>query len=116
MKKNKEPQNYLLYIPQKNEDIGFSTDPNGTVTLEKENSGFANKIAQKLFKKPKISYIHLEDMGSFIWPLIDGNTNIETIGIAVKERFGADAEPLYPRLAKYFQILESYGFVSMKQP
>ena len=32
----------------------------------------------------------------------------------LKEKFGEKAEPLYPRLAKYFQILESYGFVTLK--
>lgn len=116
MKKNKIPQNYLSYIPVRNEKIGYNTDQNGAVTLEKENLGFTNKLAQKLFKKPKISYIHLEEMGSFIWPLIDGETTIEAIGVSVKEHFSDKSEPLYPRLAKYFQILESYGFVNIKKP
>ena len=55
-------------------------------------------------------------MGSFIWPLIAGETTIEAIGVSVKEHFSDKAEPLYPRLAKYFQILESYGFVNIKKP
>ena len=33
----------------------------------------------------------------------------------VKERFGQEAEPLYPRIAKYFQVLESYGFVNLRK-
>ena len=113
MKKNKIPQNYLSYIPKRNEKIGYSTDQNGAVTLEKENLGFTNKLAQKLFKKPKISYIHLEEMGSFIWPLIDGETDIIDLGEKVKEHFGDKAEPLYERLSKYIKILESYGFVKL---
>lgn len=116
MKKNKIPQNYLLFIPSKSEKISYSADECGIVTLEKENLGFVNKLAQKIFKKPKISFIHLDEFGSFVWLLIDGVTDIETIGKSVHERFGEKAEPLYPRLAKYFQILESYGFVSMNQP
>ena len=31
-------------------------------TLEIENKGIVNKICQKLFKKPKISYVHLDKM------------------------------------------------------
>ena len=54
MKKNKIPQNYLSYIPIKSNKIGYNTDENGVVTLEKENRGLFNKIAQKLFKKPKM--------------------------------------------------------------
>ena len=39
--------------------------------------------------------------------------NITEIGEAVDEHFGEKAHPLYERLAKYFQILESYGFVKL---
>ena len=31
-----------------------------------------------------------------------------------KEHFGEAAEPLYPRIVKYFQILDSYHFISFK--
>ncbi len=106
-------KNMLDLIPQRNIER-FSTDENGVVTLEIENKGFFNRIAQKLFKKPKISYIHLDENGSFIWPLIDGKTDILTLGEKVREYFGEEAEPLYPRLVKFFQILESYKFVSFK--
>jgi hypothetical protein len=50
-------------------------------------------------------------MGSFIWPLLDGETDIIALGEKVKEHFGEKAEPLYERLAKYIQILESYNFI-----
>ena len=41
--------------------------------------------------------------------------DILKLGELVEEHFGEKAEPLYPRLAKFFQILESYGFVSFKK-
>lgn len=109
-KKSAEVQNYLERIPIRNEKFAWSDD-NGKITLEIENKGVWNKIAQKLFKKPKISYVHLDEMGSFIWPLLDGEKNIIDIGKKVEENFGDEAKPLYERLAKYFQILESYNFV-----
>lgn len=49
--------------------------------------------------------------GGFIWPLIDGEKSIYDIAQLVKEQFGEKADPLYPRVVKYFQILESYDFV-----
>ncbi|MBO5409088.1 MAG: PqqD family protein [Clostridia bacterium] len=113
-KQTKISKNYLEKIPAIPEHIGFSTDENGIVTLEVENTGLMNRIAQKIFRKPKISYIHLDELGSFIWNLIDGETTITMMGSPVKERFGETAEPLYPRMAKYFSILESYGFITLK--
>lgn len=109
MKKNQS--NYLEKIPKRNEEIVWKTDKKGIVTLEIENKGFVNKIAQKLLKKPKISYIHLDETGSFVWPLINGEKDIIELGKSVKTHFGEKAEPLYERLSKYFQILESYGFI-----
>ena len=53
-------------------------------------------------------------MGSFVWPLIDGEKDIVALGKLVEEHFGEKANPLYERLAKYFQILDSYGFIEWK--
>ncbi len=110
--KNKKTENYLLKKPMRNEKYKWTSDEKGIVTLEIENKGFFNKLCQKFFKKPPVSYVHLDEMGSFVWPIIDGKMDIVRIGEIVDEHFGEKAYPLYERLAKYFQILESYGFVS----
>lgn len=109
--KKKESENYLEKRPVRADGLKWSADEKGMVTLDMENKGLANKIAQKLLKKPEISHIHLDETGSFIWPLIDGEKTIIDIGVSVKEYFGDKAEPLYERLAQYFRILESNGFI-----
>lgn len=109
--KKKQDSNYLEKIPMHSEDIKWKTDENGIVTLLVENKGVMNRIAQVLFKKPKVSFIHLDKTGSFVWPLIDGKKNIIELGKAVDEHFGEEAHPLYERLAQFFRILDSYGFV-----
>lgn len=113
-KKNKS-ENFLERTPLRPEGIEWSADENGIVTLHIENTGVFNRLAQKFFKKPKISYVHLDEMGSFVWPLLGEDKNIIAIGEAVKEHFGEKAEPLYERLAKYFQILDSYHFIDWKE-
>lgn len=95
--------------------IKWSADDEGIITLDIENTGVFNRVAQKFFKKPKVSHVHLDKMGSFVWPLLDGEKDIVAIGVLVKEHFGEEAEPLYERLAKYFQILDSYSFVEWKE-
>ena len=110
-KKQVISKNYLEKIPSLPEGLNWS-EKEGTVTLEIENKGWANRLAQKLFKKPKFSYIHLDEFGSFVWKTVDGKSDIVKLGEKVKEQFGEKCEPLYPRLAKYFQILDSYGFIN----
>ncbi len=112
-KKEVVTANYLENIP-KREMLSFSSDDEGIVTLEIENKGIVNKIAQKLLKKPKISYIHLDKFGSFVWNCIDDKKTILDIGKDVETEFGEEANPLYERLAKFFQILKSYNFISYK--
>ena len=114
-KKNVISQNYLEKIPMHPENLKWSVDADGKVTLEIENTGIFNKIAQKLFKKPRVSYIHLDENGSFAWQIIDGDRTIIDIGQLVEQEFGEKAHPLYERLAKFFQILESYGFIKYKE-
>ena len=109
--KNKK-ENLLEKIPVRMVE-DWTLEENGKITLNIHNKGVFNKIAQKLFKKPKISYIHLDEMGSFVWPIIDGKTNIIDLGKAVEEHFGEKANPLYERLSKYLKILERYGFIKL---
>jgi len=104
MKKVKE--NYLDKIPQRNETFSWYKEENGTVTIEVENKGIFNRIAQKLLKKPKVTKVHLDENGSFIWPLLDGELTVSEIG--------EKANPLYERLIKYLGILESYRFIVYK--
>ncbi len=115
-KRNKsKSDNVLEYIPVRNESINWNNDENGIITLEIENKGLFNRIAQTVFKKPKKSYVHLDETGSFVWPLIDGKADILKIAESVKEHFGDKADPLYERLVKYFKILESYGFIKLNK-
>ena len=117
MAKKKEVinQNYLDNIPVRQEGLRWDANDKGLVTLYVHNKGLMKKLTQVLLKKPEYTQVHLDENGSFIWPLIDGEKTIAEYGDPVKEKFGEKAEPLYPRLAKFFQILESYGFVSFKK-
>lgn len=115
MKNNKKPdENYLDRIPVRIDSIPWDTDENGLVTLKVYNKGAMNKFAQVFFRKPEISYIHLDKNGSFVWPLIDGEKNIIEIGKDVEAHFGEEANPLYERLAQFFRILDNNNFITWK--
>lgn len=109
--KKKNRINYLDKIPIHTSKLTQNTDEKGIVTLGIENKGIMNKIAQTIFKKPKTSYIHLDELGSFVWLLIDGQKSIYDIAVSVDENFGEKAQPLYERLIGFLRILENYNFI-----
>ena len=89
---------------------------NMLVVLDIENTGAFNKLAQKLFGKPRVSHVHLDEFGSFVWKRIDGQRTVAQLAELVHEHFGEAAEPLHPRIAKYLQIVESYHFIELIAP
>lgn len=114
-RKEKTKDNFLERVPFRNPEISYTANEKGIVTLEIENKGVFNRLAQRLLKKPKISYVHLEEMGSFIWQQIDGKKDIIALGKEVETHFGEKAQPLYERLSKYIRILESYNFITLNK-
>lgn len=112
--KHKKSENYLDLIPLCDEKYRWQQDENGNVTVFVENTGLFNRAAQKLLKKPKVSQVHLEEIGSFIWPLIDGKRSVYDIAQLVKTEFGQKAEPLFERLVPYMRSLENCGFIQFK--
>ncbi len=109
MKSNND--NFLDYIFEIKKDLAWTEAESGDVIVDMENKGFTNRVAQKFFKKPKVSHIHLEGMGSFIFSCIDGKRSVYDIGQLLHDRFGDDAEPLYERLSVYMKHLEQVGFI-----
>lgn len=107
-------ENYLDKKPKLSSSLNYTVSDEGIVTLGIENKGLMNKIAQKLFKRPKVSYVHLDELGSFALKFADGEKTIFEIGQRVEERFGEKSHPLYERLAKFFQVMDSYHFLEWK--
>ena len=114
-KQKTNSENYLERVPIHNPYIMWEKAQDGSVTLKIENTGLFNIIAQKIFRKPRYSYVHLDSTGSFLWPLIDGEKNILKLSELLKDEFGEQADPLYERISKFFQILSSYNFIIFKK-
>ena len=111
-RKKEKSENYLEKVPQLSSTLFWDTAEDGCVCLHIKNQGVFNRVAQRLFLRPKVTYIKLDEMGSFVWKLIDGKRDIIEIGKLVEERFGKDAYPLYGRVAKFFQILENNRLIN----
>ncbi len=111
----KQKENYLERIPVRKEKFRFTENEDGLVTVEIDNKGFFNRLLQLIAKKPKVSYIHLDENGSFVWKAIDGKRDIIEIGKLVEEHFGEKSHPVYERLAQYFTMLHNAGFIEFRK-
>ena len=106
----KEKKNYIDNIPRINA-MKWEVLEDGIVEITVENTGFYNKVAQRLFKKPRYSFIKLDEYGSFVWQQIDGKKSIYEIGKELGNKHKGASDQLYERLSKYFGILERNKYI-----
>ncbi len=114
MSGKKQKKNYLDLIPERAEGLSWEKGEDNIIVLQTENTGLFNRMAQKLLRRPRFTNVHMDKYGSFLWPLLDGEKTVKELAILQKEAFGEEVEPLYPRIVKYFQIMESYHFIRLK--
>lgn len=98
-------------VPLRSESIDWSADGNGFVTITMENSGFFNKALQLLMNKPKRSFIHLDEKGSFFWLKADGSHTLEEIAVGSAERFGEVPEISFAAAERFLKILCGCKFI-----
>ena len=103
----KRRNNLLDYIPQTHPAVTWSMSDDNRITLHVNNKGFYNRIAQILFKRPKVSHIELDEYGSVVWNNITGQITVEELGEKV--------ESLYERLVKYLIILQNNRFIILRK-
>ena len=105
----------LDFVPVKSDRVSWCCNESGSVTLKVKNTGICNTICQKLFSSPKTSRIALDNIGSYVWLLIDGRRSLEQIGSEINSSIGEDAYPVYERLIKYIGILKENKMIKIKK-
>ena len=111
--KKKDSKNYLDFIPEKNPEIEYETGEDGIITVLIEWKGFYQKIAQKLFRRPRVSDIRLDELGSFVWNAVDGKKDVHQISKELEQQFPKMGKPV-PRLIKYLEILHDNHLIYWK--
>ena len=105
-KKNKN-KNYLDFIPVRNPKIEFETSEKGQVTL------FYHKIAQRIFRRPRVSDIKLDTYGSFVWLSIDDCKDVHQLSKDMDAKFPGMEKSL-SRLIKFLEILHDHKLIHWK--
>ena len=101
-KKNKN-KNYLDFIPVRNPKIEFETS----------EKGFYHKIAQRIFRRPRVSDIKLDTYGSFVWLSIDDCKDVHQLSKDMDAKFPGMEKSL-SRLIKFLEILHDHKLIHWK--
>lgn len=109
-KKQKKEDNFLLYIPKKKHE-NWETRK-GKVYLIFKHDKVPEKVLRWLVKKPYVSDVELDELGSAVWTLIDGERSVYDIGQELLKIFGEKCEPIYDRLIMYIRYLNKKGWIS----
>ena len=104
-KKKISNQNYMDFIVVKNPEI---------VTVMIEWRGFYHRIAQRFFKRPKVSAIKLDDYGSFLWQSINDQKTVHQLSLDLQSQFPKMEKPL-ARLIRFLEILKDHHLIELKE-
>ena len=113
-KKRKVSPNYFEAVPVRKEDRPWRLKKDGMVEIDMENKGFYHFIAQKLFKKPRVSHIALDEYGSVVWQNIDGKNSVMDIIHVMENSFPKEKDRMLDRVVTYMATLQSNGFITLK--
>ena len=109
----KNSKNYLDYIPVRNPDVENETADNGRVTVFVEWKGFYNSIAQKISHRPRVSDIKMDELGSFVWLIIDDEKDVHQLSKELDAKF-PKMEKSLARLIKFLEILHDNHLIYWK--
>ncbi len=113
MSKKKQSINYLDLIPQRAETLRWHTDEaTGLITLEVENTGVFNTIAQKCSINRAPHRCIWTRPAAISWPLIDGRKTVAQLADCMKQQFGEKGRTPVPA---HHQVFPDRGILPLYQ-
>lgn len=104
--------NYLDFTPCRNQE--FTVD-DGIVKLviPKFKSNFMKSLIPS--RKSQNYKVKLDEIGSEVWLLIDGDNRVSDIAAKLREKLGGRIEPAEERITKFLTDLHYQKFIYFKE-
>ena len=90
-----------------------SDDGKVKITESRHKEGWLDKILSKGLE-PGHNHVSLDEVGSLVWSLCDGEHTVREIAATLNERFGEDYDPGSQRLAVFLLTMKSRGWMIWK--
>ncbi|WP_085829136.1 PqqD family protein [Clostridium massiliodielmoense] len=110
---NKKDNNLLEFIPYKNLSYIYDKEEesNNITIIIKRNSKF-DKLILKIFRKAhKELYVHLDEIGSFIWRNIDGKKTVLNLCEGFMKEYNVEQSEAINRTVYFLKILKNNKFI-----
>lgn len=113
LRRKKPPLDNLLHmVPLLRSHIGMEPDGERKVILLLPRTSWLERQSIRFLKQPERIKVHLDELGSMVVTHCKGRHSVEQIASIIRAELGDAAEPLYPRLGKYLEILEANGWLT----
>ena len=112
MAKKKETKNILDMVPVR----AYEWEDDEIVLVKVPR--FRGKVGQKfcdVIKKEQTYDVKLDKYGSDVWRMCDGKNTVRAIGLALKEKYGDEVEPVFERVGEMFNIMEANKLIRYKK-
>jgi hypothetical protein len=96
--------NYLDITPIRKYRHEVNSDGNVVILLPRFRGAFSRRFLQPRLKNPFIK-IELDKIGSVVWLLTNGKTNVKNICIEAENQLGKTIHPVYERVTKFYSQL-----------
>jgi len=105
-----ERRNLLEIRPVRN--LEWETEQNGTVVLlvPKFKNRYLVQYVLPHLKSPNFR-VRLDEYGSAVWKMLDGNTTVGDISEKLKGTYGEEFDPRYERIGKFIANLAYNKFL-----
>jgi hypothetical protein len=104
-RKRRADQNFLDFVPLR--CIGSECGGDGRTTLlrPKFDRGLLGRWVQPHLSKPFYK-VHLDEIGSCVWELVDGTRTVGEIAGELERQFGERVKPAHERVCLFLRELE----------
>ena len=91
-----------LYELRPRQAKSFEDLEDGTVDvlIPRYGENVMGRLLKKILSNRPVR-VHLDDVGTHVWRLCDGDRTVKQIGESLHEQFGERVEPLYDRLETF---------------
>jgi hypothetical protein len=114
-RKRRPDQNFLDLVPVR--CVGSESADDGRTTLlrPKFPKGLLGRFVQPRLSKPFYK-VHLDEIGSCVWGLVDGARNVGDIAAELERRLGPRVTPAHDRVCLFLRELEKGSMLRLDLP
>lgn len=108
-----QTEDLALLVPVRTIESEQADDGKVTINESRQDSGWLGRVLSKGLE-PGHNHIALDEVGSLVWSLCDGEHTVREIARALNARFGDDYDPGSKRLAVFLLTMKQRGWLIWK--